>query len=154
MTDVMERTGTMQGKSLEHSAYLTIQRLARDLEQTVVELLKEEASLSAPQYNVLRILRGAGQGGLACGEIAGRLITKDPDITRLLDRLERRGLVSRKRESDDRRIVTTRITPAGLELLAKLDEPVMEVHRRQLGHMSDEKLQTLLDLLAEAGAGK
>jgi DNA-binding MarR family transcriptional regulator len=95
---------------------------------------------------VLRILRGAIEG-LPCGEIANRMITRDPDITRLLDRLERRGLIARSRETRDRRMVTARITPPGLKLLARLDEPVQEAHRRQLGHLGRERLRALTELL-------
>src|SRR6201997_5304035 len=89
------------------------------------------ADLSANQYNVLRILRGSPDG-LPCGEIASRMITRDPDITRLLDRLEKRGLISRCRETKDRRMVMVRIAPQGLELLARLGEPIQEAHRPQL----------------------
>jgi DNA-binding MarR family transcriptional regulator len=108
-------------------------------------VLKTE-DLSAPQYNVLRILRGAPEG-LTCGEIGNRMITRDPDITRLLDRLERRGLISRARDTKDRRVVLTRITPQGLEALSRLDVPVREAHRRQLGHLGRERLQALTELL-------
>jgi DNA-binding MarR family transcriptional regulator len=90
---------------------------------------------------------GPSAGGLACREIGQRMITRDPDLTRLLDRLESRGLVTRGREHKDRRMVLARITPAGLELLKQLDEPVMEVHRKQLGHLGERKLKELLELL-------
>jgi len=134
---------------LEQAAFLELQRLAADLGQDVAELLKP-AGLSAAQYNVLRILRGAGQAGLPCGEIAARMISKDPDITRLLDRLEKRRLVTRARESGDRRVVTTRITGEARTLLAGLDEPVAELHRRQLAALGEAKLEALLALLREA----
>jgi DNA-binding MarR family transcriptional regulator len=75
------------------------------------------------------------------------MITRDPDITRLLDRLEKRGLVSRCRETRDRRAVLARITPDGLDLLAKLDEPMTEIHRKQLGHLGPARLQELAELL-------
>jgi len=96
---------------------------------------------------VLRILRRAPDG-LSCGEIANRMITRDPDITRLLDRLEKRGLISRCREARDRRTVLVRITPAGLELAAELDEPVQSAHRAQLGHLGEKRLRELSELLA------
>ncbi len=136
---------------LEHNVFVALQRLASALGQDVAELLKG-SELSAAQYNVLRILRGAGKSGLACGEIAARMIAKDPDITRLLDRLEKRGLVGRARESDDRRVVTTRITAQGLALLTALDGPVLQLHQRQLAGLGEEKLERLLQLLEEAGA--
>ena len=109
----------------------------------------EGRDLSSNQYNVLRILRGAPEG-LPCGEIGNRMITRDPDITRLLDRLEKRGLISRCRETKDRRMVMARITPDGLNLLARMDEPVRETHRSQLGHLGRERLGALTELLQAA----
>ena len=115
-------------------------------------VLKAE-DLSLTQYNVLRILRGAPQG-LPSGEIASRMITRDPDVTRLLDRMEKRGLISRFRESRDRRLVLARIGPEGLKLVNRLDEPVQKIHRKQLGHMGKDRLQALAELLAAARSGK
>ena len=112
------------------------------------QVLKIE-DLSATQYNVLRILRGSPEG-LACGEIASRMITRDPDVTRLLDRLEKRGLISRRRESKDRRTVMARITADGLKLLTRLDEPVQSAHRKQLGHLGRQRLRALTELLSVA----
>jgi DNA-binding MarR family transcriptional regulator len=110
------------------------------------------AGLSSTQYNVLRILRGAGAPGLSCGEITERMVTRDPDLTRLLDRLEARQLVTRARDEKDRRVVTTRITHAGLTLLDELQEPLASEQRRILGHMGQEQLRQLADLLDEARA--
>src|SRR5665213_3239265 len=104
----------------EETAFLELCRTADILSRPVAVLLKSE-DLSSTQYNVLRILRGALEG-LPCGEIAARMITRDPDITRLLDRLEKRGLISRCREAKDRRMVMARITPEGLGLLGRMDE--------------------------------
>jgi len=132
----------------EEAAFLELARTTDMLSRGMIHVLKGE-ELSATQYNVLRILRGA-PGGLACGEIAGRMITRDPDVTRLLDRMERRGLISRCRETKDRRTVMTRIAPAGLEVLARLDGPVRAAHRKYLGHLGRDRLQTLMKLLAEA----
>jgi DNA-binding MarR family transcriptional regulator len=120
--------------------------LTADVLSRKVERLLRQAGVSPTQYNVLRILRGSPQG-LPCSEIGKRMINRDPDITRLLDRLEKRGLVSRCRENEDRRLVQTRITPEGLSLLAALDEPVVEMHRTQLGHLGRERLQALMELL-------
>jgi DNA-binding MarR family transcriptional regulator len=114
-------------------------------------VLKAE-DLSLTQYNVLRILRGAPQG-LPSGEIASRMITRDPDVTRLLDRMEKRDLISRFRESRDRRLVLARITAKGLKLVNRLDEPVQKIHRKQLGHMGKGRLQALAELLAAARSG-
>ncbi len=130
----------------EEAAYLDLLRTTDRLSRPVAQLLKTE-DLSPAQYNVLRILRGS-PAGLSCGEIGDRMITRDPDITRLLDRLEKRNLLSRCRETKDRRMVLTRIAPAGLELLARLDQPVHEAHRKLLGHLGRERLRTLAGLLA------
>jgi len=132
----------------EEAAFVDLLRTTDLLSRGLVQVLKTE-DLSATQYNVLRILRGAPEG-LACGEIASRMITRDPDVTRLLDRLEKRRLISRSRESKDRRTVMARITPEGLALLARLDEPVRAAHRRQLGHLGRERLRALAELLSLA----
>jgi DNA-binding MarR family transcriptional regulator len=132
----------------EEAAYLELCRTTDLLSRPLSALLKPE-DLSANQYNVLRILRGAPDG-LPCGEIGNRMITRDPDITRLLDRLERRSLIARRRETADRRTVMARITPEGLKLLARLDDPVEATHRRQLGHLGRERLRTLTGLLQAA----
>jgi DNA-binding MarR family transcriptional regulator len=148
------RTAIKQRKPFEgpeHEVFLTLQRLASELGHEVSELLKPHG-LSAAQYNVLRILRGTEDDGLACGEIANRLVAKDPDITRLLDRLEDTGLVTRSRSKSDRRVVTAKISSAGGELLATLDEPMAALHKEQLGHLSRDRIRQLLDLLEEAAA--
>jgi DNA-binding MarR family transcriptional regulator len=129
----------------EEAAFLDLLRTTDMLSRGLVRVLKSE-DLSPTQYNVLRILRGAPDG-LACGEIASRMITRDPDVTRLLDRLEKRELISRCRETKDRRTVMARITPEGLKLLARLDEPVQAAHRKQLGHLGRERLLALAELL-------
>src|SRR3984957_1802973 len=133
------------GSCPEEVTYLEMLRTIEALSHRFAQVLKTE-DLSSTQYNVLRILRGAPEG-LPCGEIGNRMITKDPDITRLLDRLEKRGLISRSREVKDRRTVTARITPAGLKLLGSLDEPVQAAHRKQLGHMGRNRLRALTELL-------
>lgn len=131
----------------EEAAFLDLLRTTDMLSRRPAQVLKNE-DLSATQYNVLRILRGAPEG-LTCGEVANRMITRDPDVTRLLDRLEKRGLTSRCREAKDRRLVQTRITPEGLALLARLDQPVHEAHRKQLGHLGRERLRALSELLSD-----
>jgi DNA-binding MarR family transcriptional regulator len=135
----------------EEAAFLDLLRTCDLLSRGPAQFLKSE-DLSSTQYNVLRILRGAPPEGLPCGEIADRMITRDPDITRLLDRLEKRELISRCRESKDRRMVVARVTPQGLKLLARLDEPVQELHRKQLGHLGSARLKKLQDLLVAARA--
>ncbi len=137
-----------QISSPEEVAFLELCRTTDLLSRGLAMLLKAE-DLSANQYNVLRILRGSPDG-LPCGEIGNRMITRDPDITRLLDRLEKRELISRCRETKDRRMVMARITPQGMELLARMDEPVQEGHRKQLSHMGRTRLRALTDLLRVA----
>ena len=136
--------------SPEEAAFLDLLRTTDMLSRGLVHILKVE-DLSSTQYNVLRILRGALEG-LPCGEIGNRMITRDPDITRLLDRLEKRGLISRRRDTKDRRTVLARITPEGLKTLARLDEPVQTAHRQQLGHLGRARLQALAELLRLARA--
>lgn len=142
---------TQPFSSLEQEVSLTFFRLATELEHESSSLFKAHG-LSMAQYNVLRILRGAGEAGMACGDIGDRLVTKAPDITRLLDRLERQGLITRSRETNDRRVVTTRITERGREILAELDAPVVLLHKRQFGHLGEEKLHQLLTLLEEVSS--
>jgi DNA-binding MarR family transcriptional regulator len=113
------------------------------------EQVIKTAGLTAAQYNVLRILRGAGPAGLACRAIGERMISRDPDITRLLDRMEKRNLITRKRQSDDRRVVKTFITPQGLELLKILDRPVSALHKRQFQDIAPAKLKVLAAMLDE-----
>jgi len=132
--------------SLEQEAMLNVVRTADVLASEVADLLKP-SGLSATQYNVLRILRGAGPDGLPCGEVAQRMITRDPDVTRLLDRMEKRKLISRCREKKDRRVVCARITATGEGILAQLDPIVVEAHRKQLGHLSAEQLKLFIELL-------
>src|SRR5882672_9884058 len=117
-------------RSLEQAVFLNLLRSADVMQRPFEELFKQ-AGLSATQYNVLRILRAAGQNGLACKQIGDRLITRDPDLTRLLDRLEKRGLIERSRQEKDRRVVIARITRTGLAILAPLDEPVQSLHKQQ-----------------------
>ena len=141
-----------QGKpfeSLEAEVMLNVARTADALSRGVEEILKL-VGLSPNQYNVLRILRGAGEQGLCCREVAERMVTRDPDITRLVDRLERRNLLTRSRDSKDRRIITVRITPDGLKTLKDLDGPMEEYNRNRLSHMDKADLRKLSDLLEAA----
>lgn len=129
----------------EEIAFLDLARTYDLLSRAPVQLLKTE-DLSTGQYNVLRILRGTPEG-LTCGEIGSRMITRDPDITRLLDRLEKRGLIARCRETKDRRLVMSRITSEGIKMLARLDEPVEDIHRKQLGQLGKDRLRAFAALL-------
>jgi MarR family transcriptional regulator, organic hydroperoxide resistance regulator len=139
--------------SLEEEVLLNLARTADGLMRQVAAGLKAYG-ISPTQYNVLRILRGAGESGLACGDIADRMITRDPDITRLLDRLEKRDFIQRCRETKDRRVIMARITSRGLQLLEKLDAPNSELLHLALGHMSQSKLTSLSSLLEEVRCRK
>ena len=130
----------------EAEAILNMTRTHEVLRVPLDALMKEKG-LSGSTYNVLRILRGAGDEGLPCREIGDRMVTRVPDVTRLLDRLESSGLVERRRDTADRRVVLTRLTAEGLALLGSLDQPLQEVQRRLLGHMSPQDLKTLSRLL-------
>lgn len=135
--------------SLEQEAQLAVERTAAVLGHALAEALKPYG-VTPTQYDALRVLRGAGERGLCQHEVRDRLLAIVPDVTRLLDRLEQAGLVVRARDAQDRRLVTSRITGAGLALLAELDTPVTELHQRQLGHMSSAQLGMLSELLTLA----
>lgn len=135
--------------SLEEEAALSIARTSAVLEHRVSQALKAHG-LTPSQYNVLRILRGAGPEGLCRNEVGARLVTQVPDVTRLLDRMEDTGLISRQRGSEDRRYVTTRVTSKGLVLVDQLDQPMRDLLQEQLGHLSKKSLRALIDALAEA----
>jgi DNA-binding MarR family transcriptional regulator len=147
VVETTSKPGKLQPRvgSPEEAVFLDLLRTTDMLSRRLVQVLKVE-QLSSTQYNVLRILRGAPEG-LPCGEIASRMITRDPDITRLLDRLEKRKMISRCRETKDRRTVLARIAPEGLKVLARLDQPVQAAHRKQLGHVGQKRLQALTELL-------
>ena len=135
--------------SLEQEAFLSIVRTAARLTDAFEQVLRP-VGITGAQYNVLRILRGADAGGLCRNDVRDRMVTRMPDMTRLLDRMEAAGLVSRSRAASDRRMVTTRITPRGQELLEQLEAEVAREHQRRLAHMSHARLRMLIELLAEA----
>ncbi len=135
--------------SLEEEAILNLARTADRLQNSFRQMLKPHG-LTPTQYNALRILRGAGPGGLTCSELGNRLVSEDPDITRLVDRLARQSLVVRHRDKQDRRVIHTEITPAGLEKLKVLDPLVTESVQNQVKHMGSRRLSLLIDLLEEA----
>jgi DNA-binding MarR family transcriptional regulator len=131
---------------LEQEAFLSLGRTWAVLEHAFSEGLKAHG-ITPTQYNVLRILRGAGETGLCRAEVTERMIAKVPDATRLLDRLEAAGFIARERSTEDRRYVTTRITGEGLRLLSVLDEPVEKLHRDHFGELDEKELKQLIDLL-------
>jgi DNA-binding MarR family transcriptional regulator len=135
--------------SAAEEAILNLHRTASVMGQLFSETLKPYG-LTEVQYNALRILRGAGKVGLSCQEIADRMLTHDPDITRLIDRLATRSLVERSRSEEDRRVVVTRISSAGLKMLSSIDEAARTLPQQALGHLGEKKLRALIDLLEEA----
>ena len=149
----MSRTPTRTARTnAQVAAYLALLQAANDLSAEIHALFKS-ADLTEAQYNVLRVLRGAGDTGVTCSQVGERLIHKDPDVTRLLDRLERRHLIERARDRSDRRVVRTRITGKGLAVLATLDGPLDALHEKQLGHLSEKQLAQLQSL-AEAARSR
>jgi DNA-binding MarR family transcriptional regulator len=139
--------------SREQEAYLALLRTA-DALQSRVETKLKEFGLTGTQYNALRILRGAGPDGMPCSDIGERMITRDPDITRLLDRLQKRGLAERTRTKQDRRVIYGKITPAGIKLLREMDEPIEKHGREMLRHVGQGKLRQLIELLELVRGGK
>lgn len=136
-------------RSLEQEAHLNVVRTAAVLSDHFEQVLKP-AGITGAQFNVLRILRGADPEGLCRNDLRDRMLTRMPDVTRLLDRMEEAGLVTRSRDAEDRRLVTTRITDEGRRLLSDLEEAVVGEHRRRLGHLSEAQLRQLVDLLGLA----
>jgi|SRR5437868_3425089 DNA-binding MarR family transcriptional regulator len=138
--------------SLEEETALALARTSDLIQRRAAELFKSYG-ITGTQYNVLRILRGAGSEGIPCSEIGERMVTRDPDITRLLDRMEKLQLCARARDSKDRRVILSHITPKGMDLLRQLDRPVAELNRKVLGHMGASRLRSLCRLLEAARGG-
>lgn len=145
---------------LEAEVFVALQRAADLLQRDLARLLRAYG-LTPATYNVLRILRGAGPAGLPCGEIGTRLIQRDPDVTRLLDRMEKEGWIARERSQQDRRVVVACIGKTGLALVNRLDQPVNARHGETLGRLGEKPLAALRRALAavvesfsEAGASK
>ncbi len=136
----------------EQEAFLAIVRTAAQLTDQMEQVLRPEG-IGTAQYNVLRILRGSEPAGLCRNQVRDRMLTRMPDMTRLLDRMEHAGLVARTRGTDDRRVVTTRITSAGLDVLDRLHDNVLEEHRRRLAHVGSANLRMLSTLLEQVRRG-
>jgi DNA-binding MarR family transcriptional regulator len=132
--------------SLEQEAYLSLVRTVAAVSDEFEQVLRA-SGVTLAQYNVLRILRGAEPKGLCRNELRDRMLTRMPDMTRLLDRMESAGLVGRARETEDRRLVITRITDEGRRILDELEGPVAGEHRRRFGHLDEGELRTLIELL-------
>ena len=140
---------TQPFRSPEDELYLSLRLTSRIVEEPWDRHLRKTANLSPSQYNILRILRGAGVEGRTMGEISERMINRDPDVTRLADRMVKRGLVRRMRAEDDRRVVKLFVTQAGLDLLAELDPDVNRYLQDALGGLEEAKQRKLIELLAE-----
>jgi DNA-binding MarR family transcriptional regulator len=132
--------------SVEEEAMLNLARTHEFVSQRMAGFFKR-FQLTATQYNILRILRGAGTDGISCSEAAARMVTADSDITRLLDRLEARNLIARERSREDRRVVMTRITTDGLDLLKTIDQPLARFLHTLAGHAGHERLRQLIGIL-------
>jgi len=143
---IAELQQTKPFATLEEEALLNIERTREYVHQRFSELFKQ-FQLTPTQYNMLRILRGAGPDGIACTQAAERMVTGDPDVTRLLDRLEARRLIERERTREDRRVVLARITPQGLALLKSIDKPLAALHKKHLGPLGRPRLAQLIEIL-------
>jgi DNA-binding MarR family transcriptional regulator len=132
---------------IEEEVNVSIARTAALLDRAFAQVVKPHG-ITPTQYNVLRILRGSAETGLCRFEIGDRLVTPVPDVTRLLDRMEQLALIVRERSTDDRRVVKTRLTQKGHDLVNALDAELREFHRRRLAHMDPASLTVLVDTLA------
>ena len=140
-------------RSLEEEVYIAIRLTSEMMDQPWARYLRKTEGISPSQYNLLRILRGAGVNGRTMSEISERMINRDPDVTRLADRTVKLGLARRMRDEVDRRVVKLFITEKGLEMLGRLDEAVVVFLKQALGALGPERLRMLRDLLGEARAG-
>lgn len=138
--------------SQAQAAHLSIARTAAVLEHAIEAALKPHG-ITGTQYNVLRILRGAGADGLCRREVTERMVRPVPDATRLLDRMEAAGLIERERRGEDRRFVSTRLTPQGRAMVDRLDAPIRELHERHFGGVTTRALSALVDVLERVRAG-
>ncbi|HEX2249533.1 MAG TPA: MarR family transcriptional regulator [Gemmatimonadales bacterium] len=140
-------------RSLQEQVVLNLMRTARVVEEDWIQYLKRTEGISTSQYNILRILRGARPKAVKITDIAERMVNRDPDVTRLVDRLIKQGLACRERGTEDRRVVLVEITGAGLAMLARLDEPSLESTAAAMAGLRPDQLRTLDTLLNEVRAG-
>jgi DNA-binding MarR family transcriptional regulator len=140
-------------RSLEEEVYIGIRLTSQVMDQPWARYLRKTERISPSQYNLLRILRGAGADGRTMREISDRMINRDPDVTRLADGMVKLGLARRMRDTDDRRVVKLFITEKGLEMLARLDDAVELFLKQALGGLGPKRLKQLRDLLSDARAG-
>lgn len=144
LADELKMTQPFRAPEIE--AYLSVARTFDQL-HTELDAVFKQYGLTQQQYNVLRILRGAGEEGLPSLEIANRMVTRVPDITRLVDRMLKSELVVRRRCDKDRRVVWVMLTPKGRQLVERLQEPIETAHVEQMGHLDESELQSLIRLL-------
>lgn len=144
------RLASCPSAPLPQQVFLAVVSVAEMLDYQLAQVLRAE-DITPAQYNVMRILRGVADEGHPCHEIASRLVKQVPDLTRVLDRLEARELISRERETGDRRVVRVRIQPSGLDILNRLDAAVRALHHEQLSTLTESEQKTLLDLLHRIG---
>lgn len=137
--------------SIQQEAFLNLWRTYDKL-KVLEDTMFASVDLSAQQYNTLRLLRSSHPEPMPTQSLGARLISRAPDMTRLLDKLEGRGFIQRTRREDNRRVVDVSLTQAGVDLLDQLAQPVQECHLRQLGHMDDHELETLTQLLKKVRA--
>lgn len=149
LQDGPSRPGGRRFDSPQQEAFLNLWRTYDRLRQIEDDLFTRH-DLTAQQYNALRLLRAARPAKVPTLYVAGKLVSRAPDITRLLDKLHDRGLIERERPADNRRVVNVAITPPGVQLLDKLAEEVRQCAQRQLGHLSAAEVRTLIDLLRKA----
>ena len=140
-------------RSLQEQVVINLMRTTRAVEESWIHYLKRTEGISPSQYNILRILRGARPNAVKISDIADRMITRDPDVTRLVDRLIKQGLARRERDSEDRRVVRVEISGAGLALLSRLDGPAGEYTEGAMAGLKPQQLRTLDTLLNEIRAG-
>ncbi len=139
--------------SPQEQAVLGLMRTSRAIEESWLTFIRRTEGISLSQYNILRILRGARPDAVKISEVGERMIYRDPDVTRLVDRLVRQGLARRQSLAEDRRVVLVEITEEGLELLERLDEQVDRYTRAVMAGLSPQQLRTLDVLLNEIRAG-
>ena len=140
-------------QSLQQQVVLNLMHTTRAVEENWAQYLKRAEGISPSQFNILRILRGARPHPVKISDIADRMVTRDPDVTRLVDRLIKQGLVRRERDENDRRVVLVEIADAGLALLSRLDEPVLEATAAAMAGLKPQQLRALDTLLNEVRAG-
>ncbi len=140
--------GKSQERPEEMKLIVEMMKAVEALRSAADEVL-QKFDLTDPQFNVLCILRGGGEEGVTCQKVSDKLIKRDADITRLLDRLEKRGLCIRERSTQDRRVVYARITPAGKELVEAAIPPFEEMHRRHIAFLGEERMSLIREAMRE-----